>query len=144
MDINSSCCHLLSKDATPSRFTLYTWWVCWKYHMYLPINYASRKTPCVRTLLLSLGVQMHCNFSSRFLTESLHDLKLHSLYSETHWFECNAFVVSGTDILNINNWPQCNDCSFFEHIPCNVNDYHYAPWTKSIKQNWEFARYWNR
>ena len=45
---------------------------------------------------------MNRHFSSEFSNDSLHEPKLHSLYSETQWFERNAFVVSGTDILNVN------------------------------------------
>ena len=45
---------------------------------------------------------MNHHFSSRFSIDSLHEPELHSLYSETQWFERNAFVVSGIDILNVN------------------------------------------
>ena len=45
---------------------------------------------------------MNHQFSSGFSIDSLHEPKLHSLYSETQKFERNAFVVSGTDILNVN------------------------------------------
>ena len=45
-------------------------WICWKYHMYWPINYAGRKTSCVRALLLGLEVQIHRYFSSRFKIDS--------------------------------------------------------------------------
>ena len=101
MDTNSGCCHL-SKDETPSLFTLYPCWVCWKYPMYWPINHPRRKTPCVRTLLLGLWVQMNHHFSSRFSIDSLHEPKLHSWHSETQWFERNVVVVSDTGILNVN------------------------------------------
>ena len=45
---------------------------------------------------------MKRHFSSKFSNDSLHEAKLHSFYSETQWFERNAFVVSGTDVLNVN------------------------------------------
>ena len=70
--------------------------------MYWPIKHARRRTLCVRTLLLGLWVQMNRHFSSQFSINSLHEPKLHSVYSETQWLERNAFVVSGTDILNVN------------------------------------------
>ena len=41
-------------------------------------------------------------FQLPFSIDSLNEPKFHSLYSETQWFERNAFVVSGTDILNVN------------------------------------------
>ena len=130
-------------------------WICWKYHMYWPINYAGRKTACVRTLLLGLQVQLHGHFSSRFLIDSVHEHEFHSLYSETHWFKWSAFVVSGTDIPNANPVVHIQHiaekidqkCNCFKHIPCNGNDYHRAPWRKNInpsaKKNHEFARYWS-
>ena len=37
--------------------------LCWKYHINCPINYASRKIPCVRTLQFGLGAQMHHHFN---------------------------------------------------------------------------------
>ena len=101
MDANSGCCHL-SKGEISSLFTLYPWWICWKYPMHWPINHTRRKTPCIRTLLLGLWVQMNRHFSSRFSIDSLHEPKLHSLHSETQWFERNAFVDSGADIPNVN------------------------------------------
>ena len=123
--------------------------------MYWPINYAGRKTSCVRTLLLGLEVQIHSHFSSRFLIDSLHEYDFHCLYSETHWFEWSAFVVSSTDIPNPNpevhiqhvaeRFDQKYIC--FKHIPCNVYDYHRAPRRKNIspsaKKNQEYARYWS-
>ena len=75
-------------------------WICWKYHMYWPINRASQKISCVRTLLLGLGVQIHSHFSSRLLIDSHHELC--RFYSDTHWFEWSAFAVNGTDIPNAN------------------------------------------
>ena len=116
---------------------------------------AGRNTLCVRTLMLGLDVQIHGHFSSRFLIDSLYEHELHSLYSETHWFEWSAFVVSGTDIPNAN--PEIHiqhvadefdqKCNCFKHSPCNGNDYHRAPWRKNInpsaKKKHEFARYWS-
>ena len=103
--------------------------------MYWPINYAGRKTSCVRTLLLGLEVQIHDHFSSIFLIDSLHEHEFHSLYNETHWFEWSAFVVSGTDIPNADHEVHIQHvvekfdrkCNCFKHIPCDGNDYHRAP-----------------
>ena len=63
---------------------------------------------------------MNRHFSSRFSIDSLHEPKLHNLYSETQWFEWNAFVVSGTDILNVN--PEV-------HIQHVVENFDHSVWT---------------
>ena len=51
--------------------------------------------------LLGLGVQLHHNFSSRFLNDSLNTYGFCCSYSEVQCFERNASVCQGTDIPNL-------------------------------------------
>ena len=154
MEPNASWCKLLLKDDIPSISTLYPSRVCWKYRINRPINYASRKTPCVRTLQLGLGVQIHRHFSSRLVIDSLHVHELHSLHNEIHWFEVSAFLISGADIPNVNPGFRIQheaetldySISYFDHNPCNGNNYQCVPWRKyqcKCLENHDFARYWS-
>ena len=47
-------------------------------------------------------VAADCIMVHELYVQKLSEHEFHSLYSETHWFEWSAFVVSGTDIPNAN------------------------------------------
>ncbi|VDI49934.1 Hypothetical predicted protein [Mytilus galloprovincialis] len=51
-------------------------------------------------LQLALGVQLHHNFSSRFLIDTLNSLGFCSSYTEIQKFECCAAAEKGNDIPN--------------------------------------------
>ena len=54
----------------------------------------------VSPLQIGLAVQMHYNFGSRFLIDSLHEHGFCSSYSEVQRFEHSAALTRGTDIPN--------------------------------------------
>ena len=66
-------------------------------------------------LQLGLGVQMHRQFGSRFLIDTLNQLGFCSSYSEIQMYERSAAVNLGTDI------PGLGSGSFVQHIADNVD-----------------------
>ena len=66
-------------------------------------------------LQVGVAVQMHHQFASRFLNDSLNAMGFASSYSEVSKFERNAAVMKGTDIKGL------NDGSFIQHVADNVD-----------------------
>ena len=61
---------------------------------------ATRPRVLVSPLQIGLAVQMHYNFGSRFLIDSLHEHGFCSSYSEVQRYEHSAALTRGTDIPN--------------------------------------------
>ncbi|CAC5372627.1 unnamed protein product [Mytilus coruscus] len=66
-------------------------------------------------LQLALGVQLHHNFSSRFLIDTLNSLGFCSSYTEIQKFECCAAAEKGNDI------PNFVAESFLQYVADNVD-----------------------
>ncbi|CAC5372581.1 unnamed protein product [Mytilus coruscus] len=66
-------------------------------------------------LQLALGVQLHPNFSSRFLIDTLNSLGFCSSYTEIQKFECCAAAEKGNDI------PNFVAESFLQYVADNVD-----------------------
>ena len=64
------------------------------------IMQAARPRVLLAPLHVSLGVQLHHHFVSRFLIDSLHSHGFCCTYEEVHKFERNAVLSHGTDIPN--------------------------------------------
>ena len=79
------------------------------------IMQAVRPKAIVAPLQIGLGVQMHRQFVSRFLIDSLHIHGFCTSYSEVQKFERSAAFHQGTEIEGINNE------SFIQHIADNVD-----------------------
>ena len=79
------------------------------------IMQAVRPKAIIAPLQIGLGVQMHRQFGSLFLIDSLHSHGFCSSYSEVQKFERSAAYPSGTEIEGINN------DSFIQHIADNVD-----------------------
>ena len=79
------------------------------------IMQAVRPKAIVAPLQIGLGVQMHRQFGSRFLIDSLHSHGFCTSYSEVQKFERSAAFHQGTEIEGINNE------SFIQHIADNVD-----------------------
>ncbi|CAG2208600.1 unnamed protein product [Mytilus edulis] len=70
---------------------------------------------CMLPLQLALGVQLHHNFSSRFLIDTLNSLGFCSSYTEIQKFECCAAAEKGNDI------PNFVAESFLQYVADNVD-----------------------
>ena len=79
------------------------------------IMQAVRPKAIIGPLQIGLGVQMHKQFGSRFLIDSLHSHGFCSSYSEVQKFERSAAYHQRTEIKGINN------DSFIQHIADNVD-----------------------
>ena len=62
---------------------------------------ATRPRAILSPLQLSLGIQMHHHFGSKFLINTLHKLGFCSSYAEVCKYERSASITSGTDIPNM-------------------------------------------
>ena len=79
------------------------------------IMQAVRPKAIIAPLQIGLGVQMHRQFGSRFLIDSLHSHAFCSSCSEVQKFERSAAYHQGMEIEGINNG------SFIQHIVDNVD-----------------------
>eukprot|EP00794_Sanderia_malayensis_P002072 gene2072-2349_t len=79
------------------------------------IMQAVRPKAIIAPLRIGLGVQMHRQFGSRFLIDSLHSHRFCSSYSEVQKFERSAAYHQGTEIEGIDN------DSFIQHVADNVD-----------------------
>ena len=65
------------------------------------IAQTTRPRSLIPPLQIGLGVQLHHQYGSRFLIETLNSLGFCSSYSEVNRFECNAALQQGTDLLGL-------------------------------------------
>ena len=99
-------------------------------HIGQAIAQATRPRVLIAPLQLGLTVQMHHQFGSRFLTDSLHRHGFCSSYPEVQMFERNAVVTSGTE----SNIPD-GDC-LVQYVADNV-DHNRTIDGKNLFMEWE-------
>ena len=75
---------------------------------------AARPRVILAPLQVSLAVQLHHHFASRFLIDTLHRLGFCSSYQEAQLFNQNAALDQGTDIPDYNG-------EFVQYVADNVN-----------------------
>lgn len=75
---------------------------------------ATRPRVLLAPLQVSLGVQLHHHFASRFLIDSLHCHGFCCSYTEVQQFEENAALSHGTDIPNF-------ESQFVQYVADNVD-----------------------
>ena len=76
-----------------------------------------RPRAIIALLPIALGVQLHKNFASRFLTDLLHALGFNCSYNEVQKFERSAAFHQGTE-LKLDN---LTGTYFLQHVADNVD-----------------------
>ena len=79
------------------------------------ITQATRPRSLIAPLQLSLGIQLHHQFGSRFLIDSLNQHGFCASYAEITRFERSSAVSGGTDI------PECEDGHFIQYVADNAD-----------------------